>query len=162
MIDKIHIEKADFNDLEEILQIQKTAFLSEAQIYNDYTFDALTQSLESIQSDYSKYIYLKAVYNDEIVGSVKSCITDDNIGWIGRLIVKREYQNKGIAKKLLAAIEQTIPDVKEYLLFTGEKSLKNIYLYQSVGYSVTDRYADPDKTDLILVKMIKNNKNRII
>lgn len=34
---KTIIKKADVSDLEEILSLQKTAYKSEAEIYNDYT-----------------------------------------------------------------------------------------------------------------------------
>lgn len=154
--DEIKVCKASFNDLEEILAIQKTAFLSEAELYNDYGIDALVQSIESIQADFEEYTFFKATLNDEIVGSVKGRKTEEYC-WVGRLIVKPAYQNRGIAKKLMAALEKEFCDVAYYLLFTGGKSVKNIQLYESIGYKIADQYADGKNPDLILVKMKKEN-----
>ena len=87
MLYPVEIKHAEYNDLEEILNIQKKAFLSEAKIYNDYSFDALVQSFESIRADFNEYTFLKAVVNNEIVGSIKGKMVDTTC-WIGRLIVK--------------------------------------------------------------------------
>ena len=40
------ITKALYSDLEEILALQKLAYQSEAELYDDYTIPPLTQSLE--------------------------------------------------------------------------------------------------------------------
>jgi len=55
-----------------------------------------------------------------------------------RLIVHPNYQNKGIGTKLINQIEKYFEDEKinKYELFTGEKSQKNIYLYQKLGYKI--------------------------
>jgi hypothetical protein len=42
---KIKIEKAQLQDLELILQLQYTAYQSEAELVGDYTIQPLTQTL---------------------------------------------------------------------------------------------------------------------
>jgi len=49
------------------------------------------------------------------------------------LIVHPEYQNKGIGKKLMAAVEKCFKRVR-YELFTGHQSEKNLALYEKLGY----------------------------
>ena len=49
-----------------------------------------------------------------------------------------DHQNKGIGSKLMREIETYYQDkdIIKYDLFTGEKSQKNIYFYQKLGYKI--------------------------
>lgn len=156
-IDKcdIVILKADYKDLPAILAIQKSAFQEEAKFYNDYQIPPLTQSIDEIQNDYQDHLFLKAMSQGQIVGSVK--LREQNSScWLGRLIVSPEFQNRGIGRKLLAEAEAQITTAKELILFTGSQSTKNISLYESVGYKKIEEYADENNPDLIMVKMVKS------
>ncbi|WP_198936768.1 hypothetical protein [Domibacillus epiphyticus] len=44
------IKQASNQDAEEILALTKLAYMSEAEIYNDYTIHPLTQTLEKKES----------------------------------------------------------------------------------------------------------------
>lgn len=121
-MEKIKISKAGFADLEDIVELQKTAFISEAELYNDYTIEPLTQTIDSIKADFGNYLFLKAETENQIVGSVKARVTGEYC-WIGRLIVSPGFQNKGIGKKLMAEIEKEFPDISKFLLCTGNKSI---------------------------------------
>lgn len=156
-IDKcdIAIQKADYKDLPAILAIQKSAFLEEAKFYDDYQIPPLTQSFDEIEKDYQDHLFLKAMYQGQIVGSVK--LREQNSScWLGRLIVSPEFQNRGIGRKLLTEAEAQITTAKELILFTGSQSTRNINLYESVGYKKIEEYADENNPDLILIKMIKS------
>jgi len=53
------------------------------------------------------------------------------------LIVHPNYQNQGIGRNLMTAIEKHFtPAAKRFELFTGHKSRRNIFLYQKLGYRV--------------------------
>lgn len=134
----VDIKKASIDDLEEILHLQKQAYLSEAELYNDYYIEPLTQTIEDIKRDFSKHVFLKAVINDDtkttiIVGSVRAYQQNDT-AFIGRLAVDPNYQNKGIGSELMISIEGLFESATRFELFTGHKSIKNIYLYQKLGY----------------------------
>ena len=100
------IERARRENLEEILTLQKLAFQSQAKIYDDNTLPPLVQTLEEIQKDFDNYVFLKAVIDDEIIGSVKGSL-QENTCHIGRLIVHPEHQNQGIGKKLMESFKST-------------------------------------------------------
>ncbi|MDD3894995.1 MAG: GNAT family N-acetyltransferase [Syntrophomonadaceae bacterium] len=119
-------------DLEEILNLQKLAYRSEAAIYNDYGIAPLTQTLEEIRDEATRCIILKAVEDRKIVGSVRA-YEKDGTCYIGKLIVAPDYSNRGIGKKLMGAIEKCFEGVR-YELFTGHLSEKNLALYQKLGY----------------------------
>lgn len=129
------IEKANIEDAETILKLQKIAFENQAMIYNDFCMPPLTQTLEDISSEFDQRIFLKAVQDEGIVGSVRGNVKDGR-ACIGRLVVHPEYQNQGIGKELMRKIEACFPEAERFELFTGHKSEKNIGLYQRLGYKI--------------------------
>ena len=152
----VNIKKASIDDVEEILHLQKQSDLSEAELYNDYSIKPLTQTLDDIKQDFSKQIFLKAVIDDNttIVGSVKAYQQNDTV-FIGRLAVDPKYQNKGIGAKLIISIEEIVESAKRFELFTGHKSIKNIYLYQKLGYREFKRIPINDSLTMVYLEKFK-------
>jgi len=126
------IEKATISDAEEILSLQKLAYKSEAELYNDFSIPPLVQSLEELTDDLKKLFFLKVVTDGRIIGSVRA-YSKDNVCYIGRLIVHPDYQNRGIGKEIMNAIEKCFKGAR-YELFTGHLSKKNITFYEKLGY----------------------------
>lgn len=133
-VDTIKISIANEDDLKDILSLQKRTYVSEARIYNDFTIPPLHQSLQGIREEFTDHLFLKAEIRGKIIGSVRGCVTED-VCYIGKLIVDSDSQNMGIGQKLLQTIESQFPDVKKYELFTGSKSMKNLYIYKKQGYT---------------------------
>ena len=129
------IERADIFDAKEILLLQKLAYSSEADIYNDFGIIPMVQTLDQIEKDFKKCIFLKVVIDNKIIGSVKA-YEKEGTCHIGRLIVHPDFQNRGIGTKLMKEIENIFNDSKRFELFTGDKSQKNLYLYQKLGYKI--------------------------
>ena len=130
----VKITKASFEDIKAILLLQKQAFSSEADIYNDFdTSPPLLQTTEEIIKEFSESLFLKAVTKDKIVGSVRGFQVNETV-FIKRLIVNPHYQNRGIGTMLMKSIEDSFEDNKRYELFTGHKSSRNLHLYQKIGY----------------------------
>ncbi|MBH1941178.1 GNAT family N-acetyltransferase [Mobilitalea sibirica] len=130
----IQIVKAQVEDLQDVLTLQKLAYQSEAMLNNDFTIPPLTETLEQLSETFKSVTILKAIEDstNEIVGAVRGQAKDHNL-LIGRLIVHPRMQNRGIGKQLLRQIEAYFPGYR-YELFTSEKSLKNLSLYQKEGY----------------------------
>lgn len=148
------ISKAEIEDLEEILKLQKICYLSEAQLHNDYTIPPMVQSLKDMEWDYQKGLILKATLNGELIGSVRAYVQDGTCH-ISKLMVAIDQQNMGAGKKLMGAIEASFDNCTRYELFTGHRSLKNIALYQKIGYTIYKNQVVSD--DLTLVYMEKSN-----
>lgn len=130
----LKITKASPEDLEDILLLQKIAFGSEADIYNDFdTSPPLLQTLEEITKEFSESIFLKSMQGNKIVGSARGYQIDETV-FIKRLVVNPLYQNRGIGTKLMKSIEDYFKDIKRYELFTGHKSIRNLHLYHKLGY----------------------------
>lgn len=140
---EVKIERASISDAEEILILQRLAYRSEAEIYNDFTMEPLVQSLEQILQQFEDHVVLKAVGDGTIIGSVRANEKDGTC-YIGKLIVHPKHQNRGIGKMLMNAIEGTF-QLPRYELFTGSKSEKNLDLYKKLGYgTICERVFTPD------------------
>ena len=131
----VEIGIASTGDAESILALQKLAYRSEAELYNDWSIPPLTQTMESILGEFTSMIILKATLNNRLVGSVRARLNNDTCA-IGRLVVHPEHQGQGIGTNLLRSIEEQCHDVSKYELFTGTKSEANIRLYQRHGYTI--------------------------
>ena len=129
------ITRASKADLPEILRLQYAAYQSEAEIYDDYSIQPLTQTLEELEREAEDWIVLKAELAGKIVGSVRILLGERQCT-IGKLIVHPAYQNRGIGKRLMKAVEDSFPDVKTIELFTGHKSDRNIEFYGKLGYEI--------------------------
>jgi ribosomal protein S18 acetylase RimI-like enzyme len=149
----MNIQKATFDDLPQILDLQKQAFLSEAKLLSDFSIQPLTQTLEELEKEFSQSTILK-FENDqnEIIGSVRFYEKDNRV-FVGKLMVRPDCQNKGIGTKLLQSIETYFTN-KTFELFTSSKSEKNISLYQKVGYKEFKR--ETISAELEFVFMEKN------
>lgn len=145
----MHIECSVQEDLKALLDLQKLAYQSEAELCNDYTIPPLTQTYESICEDFSNMEMLKAVdENDNIVGSVRA-YEKEGVCHIGRLYVHPDYQNRGIGKLLMQEIEKRFAYCTKYALFTGKHSTKNLYLYQKIGYKIVGEEQLNDKVTIV-------------
>ena len=131
----ITIEHADKSDLEAILALQKEAYQSEAELYQDFLLPPLTQTLEGIEEDFSTQLILKATSKGRIVGSVRAYAEEDACH-IGRLVVEPAHQNKGLGSRLLKSIEARFPNATRFELFTGARSKKSLHIYHQAGYTV--------------------------
>ena len=150
----VEITKASFEDLKAILLLQKQAFVSEADIYNDFDISPpLLQTLEELTKEFSESIILKALLGDDIIGSVRGFQVDETV-FIKRLIVNPHYQNQGIGTKLMKSIEDSFKDKKDtnYLLVIkvieiyicikriGYKEFKQIPIHENLTMIYLEKY----------------------
>lgn len=144
------VDIAAKGDLEEILALQQLAYRSEAALYNDYEIPPLKQSLSELQAEAKQAIILKIVEDRKIIGSVRG-FEKDGTCYIGRLIVHPDYQNLGLGKKLMQAIECCYEGVR-YELFTGHLSEKNLRFYEKLGYQAFDTKKINNRLQLIYLQ----------
>ncbi len=142
---------AQQEDLSEILQLQKLCFFIEAKLYDFYDIPQLNQTLEEITLDFSSQLFLKAVINGRIVGSVRA-YQEGEACHVGRLFVHPDYQNRGLGTKLMNEIEALFKDAKRFELLTGHKNSKNLYLYQKLGYRIIRTEALNDKLTFVYLE----------
>ncbi|AXY61065.1 GNAT family N-acetyltransferase [Acinetobacter sp. WCHAc010052] len=143
----ITIQDAEFDEAQQILELQKIAYQREAELYQDWNIPPLLQTLHQLELEFENHKILVAKLNDEIVGSVRG-YADQGTLHIGRLIVHPDFQKRGIGSQLLMKIEQE-SKCQRYELFTGQKSIQNIKLYEKLGYQKFKTEKIHDELDFI-------------
>ncbi|AYO55555.1 MULTISPECIES: GNAT family N-acetyltransferase [Acinetobacter] len=144
---EIIIKQAIMSEAEDILELQKIAYQSEAELYQDWNIPPLLQTLQQLQLEFENHKIIVATFNDEIVGSVRGYV-DQGTLHIGRLIVHPDFQKQGIGSQLLLKIEND-SESQRYELFTGHKSIENIRLYEKLGYQQFRTEKIHDELDFI-------------
>jgi GNAT superfamily N-acetyltransferase len=142
---------AQWEDLEEILALQKLAYQSEAELCNDYAIPPLLQDLDGIRQDFKSQTILKIEEGGKIIGSVRAW-EKDGVCHIGRVIVHPDRQNRGLGKLLLKGIEEAFGHCRKYSLFTGKTSLRNLHFYSVCGYSPVREEKVSEKLTLIYLE----------
>jgi len=145
------ISKAQYDDLQEILDLQYLAYQSEAKLFGNKDIPPLKQTLDELRDEYNNGLILKMVSDDTIIGSVRAH-EKDGTAYIGKLMVHPDHRCKGFGSMLLDEIENYYPG-KRYELFTSTRSEDNIRLYQKHGYKIFDRKEISD--ELVFVYMEK-------
>ncbi len=148
---RMPIDPARIEDAAEILALQKMAYRSEAERYGDFTIPPLTQTQAEIESEFDRKLFLRAKMGGTIIGSVRAELRDGTCH-IGRLIVHPDWQNRGIGSRLLREIEAHFPSAKRFELFTGERSERNLHLYQKSGYRIFKREPLNGRTMLVYLE----------
>lgn len=127
------ITRAEKADLPEILELQYSAYQSEAALVGSRDIQPLRQTLAELESELALGPILKAVdENGELIGSVRGHIREDTLN-IGKLMVRPDRQGGGIGTALLEEMERACPQPR-YELFTSSLSEGNIRLYERAGY----------------------------
>ena len=117
----LNIGAAQVSVAEEILRLQRIAYRSEAELYNDYSIPPLTQTVEDMEADFRRHLILKAEVDGRIVGSVRGYQSEGSC-FIGRLIVHPDFQRRGIGTRLMNEIESHFRDSARFELFTGHEA----------------------------------------
>jgi ech hydrogenase subunit C len=153
LLEKLLIAPTLPEDAEEILNLQKLAYQSEAEFYGDYGLTPLSQTLDELTHDMQRQHVLKAVFNQVIIGSVRGEMLG-NTCRITRLIVHPNYRNFGIGRKLLSAMEGYYTQAKHFEVFTGHKSVWNILFFQKLGYHPTTTQPVTEKRSRIFLQKV--------
>ncbi len=145
------IERAAITDAEEILQLQRLAYRSEAILYDDWTIPPLTQTREEIEKEFQCATFLKACAGGLIIGAVRGALHDGACA-VGRLMVHPEHQRRGVGGRLLSSMEKEFPSANSFELFTGSLSEGNIRLYERHGYRAFRTERLTPRVELVFMK----------
>ena len=156
----MEIALASVEDAAEILAVQKLAYQSEAQIYDDFALPPLLETLEDLRSQFASKLFLKAVEDGQLVGSVRGREERPTVH-VERLIVRPERQGRGLGARLLREIEARFPQARRFELFTGHKSVRNLRLYEKLGYRVFREQPVHDRLVLVFLEKVKLQKSNI-
>ncbi|WP_030673584.1 GNAT family N-acetyltransferase [Streptomyces rimosus] len=134
----VTISAATDQDAEQILKLQYLCYQPEAALYDDYSIEPLTQTLDDLRAELGDACAVVARLGTEVVGAVRGTVDADGTAAIGKLIVHPRMQRHGLGGRLLTAVEERLTaerSAKRYRLFTGHRSEGNLRLYRSHGYA---------------------------
>jgi ribosomal protein S18 acetylase RimI-like enzyme len=121
----------------ELLTLQRAAYVTEAQLYDDVRLPALVQTLDDPVDELAATTCVAAVAGTRLVGAVRTR-EGDGVLHVGRLVVAPDLQGQGIGTRLLLAAEQAT-GLPQATLFTGHRSVANLRLYRRHGYVESSR-----------------------
>jgi len=135
----------------ELLALQRLCFREEAALYDDPGIEPLTQTLDSLLEDFRTQTVLGAWIDERLIGSVRARY-ENHVCHIGRLVVHPQCRRQGIGSALMAAVEAAHPAAASYVLFTGERSERNLRLYARLGYACVGREKVSPRLTLVLLR----------
>lgn len=144
------IEPLTGADAGELLTLQRAAYASEAQLYNDAFLPALTQSLEELVEELGSHHGIGIRLNGRLIAALRWRV-DSGTAHIGRITVAPDMQGRGLGTLLLRTAEdRSGADVFE--LFTGHLSVANLRLYEREGYHPTMRMPLREGVELVYLQ----------
>jgi ribosomal protein S18 acetylase RimI-like enzyme len=145
------IVAAERADAEAILAIQRLAYESEARRYQNWQIPPLVETLDSVREQIERHVVLKAIVDGRLVGSARGVVTD-GVCEVRRLSVDPALQRRGIGSALIDAVERRFPDVDAFELYTGNRSVENLRLYERHGYRPVRTKALPGDVSLVFLR----------
>jgi ribosomal protein S18 acetylase RimI-like enzyme len=134
-----------------ILALQRLAYESEARRYRNWKIPPLVETLDAVREQIERHVVLKAIVDGRLAGSVRGVVTD-GVCEVCRLSVDPALQRRGIGSALIDAIERRFPDIDTFELFTGDRSVENLRLYERHGYRVVRTRALPGDVSLVFLR----------
>ena len=125
------IRLASENEIDDIIEITKTAF----QKYIDNTglkdIEALNETREDIKRDLKEKLVFVAFINNVPVGSVRIKVNEDGTAYLSRFGVIQTNQNQGVGKGLMSVVDGVMKkkNVKRLELHTAAKYFDLVRFY---------------------------------
>ncbi|KAA0544885.1 GNAT family N-acetyltransferase [Bacillus sp. BGMRC 2118] len=111
----------------ELYAMQKASYMVEAELINFYNIPPLMETFEELVHCGEKF--LGYIEDGQMAGAVSYTVEDEEVT-ICRMIVHPEHFRKGIAGKLLTALEEKTRQYNTITVSTGKENLpaKRLYL----------------------------------
>lgn len=158
------VRKAEKADIPKIHEITETVF----KIYAENagvkgTISALQETYEDIEKDIETKEVFVALLNEEVVGSVRVEVKPDKTAYLSRFGVKLEYQNNGVGKVLINAVDNAMLDlgVTNIYLHTASRMLSLVRFYYGRGFYIESTTKDRGYIRALLCKDYKTEQSNI-
>jgi len=137
----VEIAPARVADAGEVLTVQRAAFLSEAQRYDNPHLPMLTETLDEIVAVIvgPGTLLVARTPRGRLVAVGRGRLDESGTCHIARLGVAPDLRGTGLGWRMLRAVEGSFGGAGRYELFTGAESHDNIRLYERNGYTIVDR-----------------------
>lgn len=141
MSDVIELRLVTEEEAESLHRLQVEAFMPLYEKYQDDETSPAKESIEKVTEkiveDDSDFFFIE--FNGERVGGVRvrwhqGKKVFKNVNWISPIFIIPEYQNKGIASRVIKKLFELYPDTIEWRLDTIKQETGNCHLYEKCGF----------------------------
>ncbi len=150
------VRRANLSDVDSIAEITGDAFKKYIKLAGIEDTPALHETKEQIISDIKNKMVYVAYIKNQVVGSVRIEILDDKTAYLSRFGVSMKYQNLGIGKSMMNALDMDLAElnIKEVRLHTASKATSLVRFYYNRGFYVDDVSKDKGYIRLLMKKEI--------
>ncbi|MDP2651675.1 MAG: GNAT family N-acetyltransferase [bacterium] len=127
----IILKRATAKDVHAFLDIEQS-------IHEIRTYSAMTDPKEVLEEIEKGVVYL-ILEDEQIVGSVVYLMKTPEHAHIDGLIVRPEFQNRGIGTAAMVKVLEELKNVKLVDLVTHPDNERAIKLYESLGFTIGER-----------------------
>jgi ribosomal protein S18 acetylase RimI-like enzyme len=145
-----HVDHRAADIAEQIYQLQQASYAVERDLIEYADFPPLRLTAADIRREPGTFL---GVWAGEHLQGILSFTATPQVLDIGRLIVHPCAFRRGIASKLLSAVEHNATVQQHLTVSTAEKNGPAVALYQKHGYRILHRSQLPD--GLVLLRFIK-------
>lgn len=117
--------------VEELYELQRASYLVEAKLINFFEIPPLKETLEELTVCGESFL---GYFEEENLAGAISYTIDDEVLTICRMVVHPNHFRKGIAQKLLTAVEETNKENTLFKVSTGKENNPAKGLYLKNGY----------------------------
>jgi tRNA (guanine37-N1)-methyltransferase len=145
-------------DAGELWTLQRASYLEEGARHDTFALPPLTQTLDELRDSLAPGAgtVLVAEQAGRLVGSVRGEVRDEDVWYIGRLMVAPDRQGQGLGTTLMDRVEALAPSGTRVLrLVTGLLSEANLRFYRRRGYREVGRRSHPGVDVLVLERLLR-------
>lgn len=148
------VRRANLSDVDSIAEITNEAFLKYIDLAGIEDTPALHETKEQIIKDIETKIVYVAYIRDQVVGSVRIELLDKDTAYLSRFGVSMKYQNLGIGKSMMNALDMELAEmnVKQVFLHTASKATSLVRFYYNRGFYVDEVSKDKGYIRVLMKK----------
>ncbi|WP_207725855.1 GNAT family N-acetyltransferase [Clostridium sp. DJ247] len=149
------VRKAIEADIPKIHEITQVAFKAYAQnIGANIELPALAENYEDIKKDIEAKEVFVALLDEIIIGSVRIEIKEDHTAYLSRFGVDSSYQNNGVGRILMSAVDELMIklEITNLYLHTASKMLSLVRFYYGRGFYIESTTKDRGYIRALLCK----------
>ncbi len=155
------VRRAAYGDICKIQEITREAFkmyAKDAGITGEII--ALEETYEDIKNDIETKEFFVALLNGLVVGSVRVEIEPDKTAYLSRFSVGAVYQNNGVGKVLMNAVDNAMIELgsKKLYLHTASRMLALVRFYYGIGFYIESTTNDLGYIRALLCKEYHTEK----
>lgn len=140
------LERAKIKDVKTLLEIEKTT--AGLKVYSGYF-----NEVEIEEWINNELVYLIRI-GEETVGSISYEIKDEDHAYISGLVIRPEFQKRGLARKAMETLMEELQSFKKLSLVVHPDN-HAVRLYESLGFATESRkenYFGDGEPRIIMIK----------